>query len=405
MRLRFSFRFQILAFVTLVLVLGFAAGRSFFLDSLVRTQQQLSSEDTQRHLRTIYREFAGHLDSLEQAAFKDSVTTLLRDLRRKDLVSHFFVRDVQLYSWGVLAGLLVIVLVLFLLFFQLLTRPLNRLLRATSQLQQGNFQVTIPESPLSPLNDLIKAFNTMTRELRENRERLLAAEKDLIWRETARVLAHEIKNPLTPIRLAIQRLAHKYQPGDEQFAEVLNESVRVVEEEVSALQELVDSFSQLAKLPAPAPREYDFHRQLRETAAQYQDQAEFHLELTSPTPLIYADPNQMHRLLTNLIQNAIQMAPAKAVITLRSREHHGGILFEVADNGPGIPQEIRDKVFQPYYSTRSKGTGLGLAIVERIFRHHQGQISVECPARGGTVFRIFIPHRSEQDTEAAGKSV
>lgn len=225
---------------------------------------------------------------------------------------------------------------------------------------------------------------------------LIRAQKTAAWREVARRIAHEIKNPLTPIQLSAQRILKKFHEGAPEYPKVVEEGVTTIVKEVSTLQMLVDEFSRFARMPAVAPAWTD-PNQVAETALSLYDgmhaEIVFRKDLETSLPAIRLDPDQMKRVLVNLIDNAIAAMDGKGTITLRTRliPRERLLRVEVEDTGPGIAPENKERLFVPYFSTKKRGTGLGLAIVNRIVSDHNGFIRVEDNLPRGARFVIDLP--------------
>ena len=318
--------------------------------------------------------------------------SLITDITQLNLAGELQNRDLALYSTFILIFITLIMGIVFLLSMNVITRPLVRLQAAVQELSAGNFSIQVQESRRSPINPLIRTFNEMVTELEENRRKLLQAEKDLVWREMAKIMAHEIKNPLTPIRLATQRMEHNYISQSPNFEKIFQESARIIQEEVESLQRLVQAFSEFAKMPALQPEVYDLNEQFRELGDHFQDQAEFDIRSKNDTLKISGDRLQLRQVWVNLIQNAIlsSRADKKCAIQIRTKMKNKWVIVEIRDNGPGIPAENLDKIFQPYFTTRERGTGLGLAIVKRIIELHGGDIVVHSDSESGTIFTIRL---------------
>jgi two-component system, NtrC family, nitrogen regulation sensor histidine kinase NtrY len=229
----------------------------------------------------------------------------------------------------------------------------------------------------------------------EDLTELLRAQRAAAWREVARRIAHEIKNPLTPIQLAAQRLRKKFEEGAPDLGDVVRDTTVTVEREVATLKDLVDEFSRFAKMPDPVPRPVDFRGIIDAVLALYQGVPGIRWEVETPPDLgmVNVDGEQMRRALVNLIDNALTaMGGSGAVrITARAYAGPGSLRVEVADTGPGIPPGDRDRLFLPYFSTKRRGTGLGLAIVHRVVTDHEGSIRVEDNRPHGARFVIEIP--------------
>lgn len=227
---------------------------------------------------------------------------------------------------------------------------------------------------------------------------VVRAQQALAWREVARRIAHEIKNPLTPIQLSTQRLRKKFAERAPDVGPVLEECTQTIIQEVEGLRKLVDEFSRYARMPAPQPRPSDLHAVIRQVETLY---AGVHAgirigaELDPGLPLLHLDPDQIKRALINLVDNAVAAigeAEEGAIrITTRYQPEAGCVTLEVADTGPGFPPEDRDRFFLPYYSTKRSSGGLGLAIVHRIILEHGGQVRIEDHQPRGARLIVTLP--------------
>ncbi len=224
---------------------------------------------------------------------------------------------------------------------------------------------------------------------------LLRAQKAAAWREVARRIAHEIKNPLTPIQLAAQRLRKKFDTDQSDLEHLLPEATDSIQREVSALKGLVDEFSRFARMPEVSPEPVEFNEVVDSALALYRGVPGVTWEVdTDPqVGVIEVDPEQMRRALINLIDNAVAAVSGDGTIRISTRPHSGpGTLhLEVSDTGPGIAPGDRAKMFAPYFSTKGRGTGLGLAIVHRVVTDHRGSIRIEDNDPQGARFVIEIP--------------
>jgi len=225
---------------------------------------------------------------------------------------------------------------------------------------------------------------------------LIRAQQAMAWREVARRIAHEIKNPLTPIQLSTQRLRKKFAEGAPDAAQVFDECTQTIIQEVEGLRNLVDEFSRYARLPSAHPRPGDLHAVIQQVAQLYagvQPGIKLVTELDPSVPPLSLDPDQMKRALINLVDNAVAAIPDEGEIMIRTQYLRGAgrVLLEVADTGQGFPLEDRDRLFLPYYSTKSPTGGLGLAIVSRIIVEHGGAIRVEENQPKGTRVLIELP--------------
>ncbi len=225
---------------------------------------------------------------------------------------------------------------------------------------------------------------------------LMRAQKVAAWGEVARKLAHEIKNPLTPIQLSAQRVRKAWLKGAPDFEQVLTESTRAIVEEVEALKNLVDEFAQFARLPAPNLEPGSLHEVIDQALSLYDGlfaQVRIDRRFAAELPPVRLDADQMKRVLINLVDNAIDATEKKGRVTISTEfdRLQGRVRLGVADDGPGIPAEVREKLFVPHFSTKKRGSGLGLAIVSRIVQDHQGTIRVEENAPHGARFVVELP--------------
>jgi two-component system, NtrC family, nitrogen regulation sensor histidine kinase NtrY len=225
---------------------------------------------------------------------------------------------------------------------------------------------------------------------------LVRAQKVAAWREVARRLAHEIKNPLTPIQLSAERLRRHFSQAPPPTRELVDECTTTIVGEVESLKGLVDEFSQFARMPAPRAVLTDLHPVLEDALSLYNGllaEIEIRRHFAASLPKISIDAEQIRRVVLNLVDNAIEAMDRKGVIDIETRHDVANNLVRVvvADNGPGIPPAEREKLFLPYYSTKQRGSGLGLAIVRRIVAEHGGSIDVTDNQPKGTRFAIELP--------------
>jgi two-component system, NtrC family, nitrogen regulation sensor histidine kinase NtrY len=225
---------------------------------------------------------------------------------------------------------------------------------------------------------------------------LVRAQKVAAWREVARRLAHEIKNPLTPIQLSAERLRRHFSRASAGTRDLVDECTTTIVGEVESLKGLVDEFSQFARMPAPRAVPTDLHALLEDALSLYRGllaEIEIRTHFADSLPRVSIDPEQIRRVILNLVDNAIEAMDRRGVIDVETRHEVNNNLVRVvvADNGPGIPPAEREKLFLPYYSTKQRGSGLGLAIVRRIVAEHGGSIDVTDNQPRGTRFAIEIP--------------
>ncbi len=276
-------------------------------------------------------------------------------------------------------------------------RPVEALAAAASRLAGGDLEARVAPgtSRVREVEELVGAFNAMGADLRASQDRLVQAERVAAWREIARGLAHELKNPLTPIRGAMDVLRRARSLDRPDFDEILHEQAEAVVSEVQRLTELSDSFARFARLPDPQPEPLDAGVLLNEIATLYAQGDGLRIERNvGPAPVL-ADRNQLATVLTNLVKNAREAMEDRGTLRLHAAVAGDTVELRIQDDGPGIADEIRGRLFTPYVSTKgSRGTGLGLAMAHRIVVEHGGTIGVEDAGGGGAVFVIRLPARA-----------
>lgn len=298
-----------------------------------------------------------------------------------------------IYPFIIVYGIiLLLALLLAFLMAERMASPLRHLTDAAGTVAGGDWQIQLKRETGGEIGRLIDSFNLMVNRLDSQQRRLLDMEKVVGWREMARHLAHEIKNPLLPIRLAVQEMRDQYKGEDTAYRDFLGESTRVVEDELGHLQRLVREFSMFAKMPGLSPTKGSLERLVSDLAKLY-PQVETGISVDPAIPDFPFDSDQMRRVFVNLFDNSRSATPdgkgTRITIEIKRRGDEAVIVF--SDNGPGIPAEDIPRIFEPYFTTRRTGTGLGLALVKSIVLMHRGTIDAESPAGDGAVFTITLP--------------
>jgi len=289
------------------------------------------------------------------------------------------------------------------------TRRVTQLVAAVQRLAGGDLAVRVdPGSSRDEVAELAEAFNEMVREVKRSRDRIVYLEKISGWQEVARRLAHEIKNPLTPIQLAFQQLEARWKqaPGDPKFGALVSDAGQIVREEVGTLQRLVEEFSAFAKLPEVRPEPADlgeFVDDFLKTNPQIAEGADLEVvRAAGPCPVLL-DRALFRRVVANLCLNAAEAtAPARARVHLGVARTRDRVVLTVADEGPGIERELRERIFDPYFTTKGTGTGLGLAIVKKIVLQHGGEIQAGERPGGGASFTVALPLAPADAAPGAG---
>ncbi len=278
-------------------------------------------------------------------------------------------------------------------------RPIANMEEAIKRVADGDFSFRILTRSKDELSLLVSSFNKMVSELERSRVKIMQTEKVAAWQEIAQRLAHEIKNPLTPIKLSAERILRKYQTNKEEIGKVLEPAVTAIIQEVDNLNQLLLEFRDFAKLPVPVPIYVNLKELIRETVDAYAAgmyNIRFDITELQENIIISVDPKQIKQVFSNLFKNAIEAMPeGGGSVSIRSDLVKKGksnyCRVQVQDTGIGIAAEYRDKVFNPYFTTKTHGTGLGLSIIERIVFDHKGQIWFETEENVGTTFFIDLP--------------
>ena len=284
------------------------------------------------------------------------------------------------------------------------THPVEQLARAARDVASGNWNTQVTVTSSDELGELAETFNRMTRELLAQKEHLVQAERVAAWRELARRLAHELKNPLFPLQLTVENLLRARQQSPQQFEEIFQESSATLLAELANLKAIISRFSEFSRMPQPQFQQVQLNGVVQHVARLFQAQLhaperapiECKLELDEPMGSIAADPDLLHRALSNLVLNAMDAMPQGGTLTLRTHENNDLSYIEVSDTGAGLTPEARERLFTPYYTSKPHGTGLGLAIAQSVVSDHGGRIRVRSTSGCGTTFAIELPRNADK---------
>ena len=279
------------------------------------------------------------------------------------------------------------------------TRPVEELASAAREVAAGNLNAQVEVTSTDEVGDLAEAFNRMTRDLLEQKERLVQTERVAAWRELARRLAHELKNPLFPLQLTVENLVRAREQSPEMFEEIFRESAATLLAEIGNLKQIISRFSEFSKMPQPQLQPVIVNDVVQGVARLFQAQLESRsrapitceLDLVSHMEPVAADAELLHRAFSNLVLNATDAMPQGGTLTLRTRESGDRVYIEIADSGVGLTREECQRLFTPYYTGKQHGTGLGLAIVQSVISDHGGTITVQSQPGKGTTFRVELP--------------
>ncbi|MEM0963555.1 MAG: ATP-binding protein, partial [Bacteroidota bacterium] len=311
------------------------------------------------------------------------------------------------FLFGGLLALLAAILVAAVLLASQLTRPFSRLREGLRRVGAGGAEEPIPVETQDEVGELVETFNAMQRDLAASRRQLAEQEREMAWSTMARQVAHEIKNPLMPMKLSVQHLQRTFQdPGDEappeerRFAGQFERTTDMLIDQIETLDRIASDFSRFARMPMRSPETLDLGEVAREAAALFEGplaesgRAELSLDLTAAGLPVSADHEELRRVLVNLLTNALQAIPERPApghITLATVHTGDAVEARVIDDGTGIPPDVQERVFQPSFSTKTSGMGLGLAISKRAVEAAGGSITFETAQGAGTTFVVRLP--------------
>ena len=306
-------------------------------------------------------------------------------------------RELAILTTGVGAAATLAAALLGFLVARRMTRDLDALVGGVRAVAAGDLDTQVAVRTRDEVGAVAAAFNRMTRELAESKDKLLHAERVAAWQDIAKNLAHEIKNPLTPIRMSVETMRKTRAANHPSFDEIFDESTRTVLEEVERLRKIVGEFSQFARLPSPERRPVELNEVVASALSLYHGSVRVVKQLGEGVPTIDADRDQLTQVVLNLLENARDAVASRGSdesvgrITVRTRARAGAVELEVEDNGPGFDPTFKERIFAPYFTTKDSGTGLGLAIVRRIVTEHGGRVSAHAEPGKGARFVIELP--------------
>jgi nitrogen fixation/metabolism regulation signal transduction histidine kinase len=309
----------------------------------------------------------------------------------EDQLRQFFVAILNVFMLLLVLSILVALLV-----SSWLTGPLMLLRKSFSQFELGKNSLQINYKAQDEIGSLVAEYNHKLNELAEAAAKLAQSERESAWREMAKQVAHEIKNPLTPMKLSVQHLQRVFDPNDPKSAERIERVTNSLIEQIDALTHIANEFSNFAKLPQPVIAEIDLVSLLKAVVALFDGDGNVHVKLelntTESQTIVPGDKEMLLRVLNNLVSNGIQAVSmntvAQIVISLETSDEL--VFVRVKDNGTGIPKDQVQTIFEPYFTTKSTGTGLGLAMVKQIVETHGGTIVIEETSPSGTTVLVSL---------------
>ncbi|MFL2600619.1 MAG: sensor histidine kinase [Flavobacteriaceae bacterium] len=301
----------------------------------------------------------------------------------------------NLYQIYILLLIGVILIAYFLSRF--VTRSLEtiRIRMGQMRLEKKNEKIYL-KNATREINSLIVSYNKMVDDLADSAEKLAKTERQQAWQEMARQVAHEIKNPLTPMRLTIQSFQKQYDPNDPESKQKLKDFSSLLIQQIDTMSDVAEAFSDFASLPKPKMKKADLVEVTKMAVSIFDKE---HIIFSSDKSEIFhkLDKTQWIRIITNIVQNALQSVPKERnpIIGVQLSTETDKTILSITDNGDGIPHEIKDKIFEPKFTTKTSGMGLGLGIVKKIIESHKGSIEYISKNRKGTTFTITLPNFSD----------
>jgi nitrogen fixation/metabolism regulation signal transduction histidine kinase len=341
----------------------------------------------------------GNVLTKKQIQVAEGINAILEKYKSLKIISTALTRDFQIFILLISLPVILIAVIIGFYLASEITKPINSLVGGTKTIANGVYGYQIKDKASDELGELIHAFNIMSKDLQENKNRLFEAEKLAAWREVAKKLAHEVKNPLTPIKLASERLLRNYSTkSKEEFEKILESCSTTIATEVDRLKDLVNEFSEFARFPASNFNSENIVELIKSFMTIYREankNTSFRLinGLTPDESVVKVDKNQMRQVIINLIENALDAQGNNINISLSCVFKSGKkyVRLDVKDNGVGVPDDIAENIFMPHFTSKKKGNGLGLSIVKNIIEEHKGIIYFESIENVGTTFTVELP--------------
>ncbi len=295
---------------------------------------------------------------------------------------------VKSYSWMIISLIAFTAFFFFIFLIMKFSKPIIELQKATELIQRGFYDINLPEKGIWELKELKKSFNTMSKELTNTQEKLVESEKQAIWKDLSRALAHEIKNPLTPIQLTLQRLEEKYD-DKEKFYAYFPQATEVIHNEIQNLLSISRNFSTFAKLVVPQKSAFSPKETLLNIIESYSSDFQINTAFNTDK-LAHFDQDHFYQIITNLLQNAIDASQRKTPIDVSLKEEHNLLIVCIEDYGIGIEREDISRIYNPYFTKKTNGSGIGLALVKKFIEANGSTIFVNSQVGIGTKFRFSM---------------
>ncbi|MHB8578900.1 MAG: sensor histidine kinase [Ignavibacteriaceae bacterium] len=302
----------------------------------------------------------------------------------------FSIVDLDVFLFGVYSFATLLMIILSTILANKISAPIRRLTKATDSVAHGDFNVQLNLAERGEIKELLTGFNSMTNELKKNQLELAELERENAWKEMAKQVAHEIKNPLTPMKLAIQQLIVSYKDKNPNFDSIFEKVSSTIMNQIENLSLIASEFSRFARMPNLNFEKIDLINVINDTTNLFvEEKIKIIVSNEVKEAVIDSDKTQLRRMIINLIRNSIQAGARNIIISVSSSDTNYVVL--VKDDGSGIPEGIKHKIFEPNFSTKDKGMGLGLKLAKRFLESSSGSISLVDGIASGTEFKIILP--------------
>ena len=352
-----------------------------------------------------YREFFSHeyIDNYKYDAYYRKITINgvpliigVNDAFNK-IEPAFSTADIDVILFGVYAFVMILIIIVSTLLANQISAPIRRLTKATEAVAHGDLNVELHGPKKGEVSELYDGFNLMTKELQKNQIDLAELEREAAWKEMAKQVAHEIKNPLTPIKLAIQQLIASHKEKSKDFDKIFNKVTKTTLNQIDNLSQIASEFSSFAKMPSLKLEVMNLIPVIKDTINLFtDDKIDIKFNNLTSNPMVEADPSQLRRMIINLIRNSIQAKANQIKITLSKKNENYSLV--TVDNGEGIKESNKSKIFDSNFTTKDKGMGLGLKLTKRFLESINGSITLLESTSEGTSFEILIPKHNTEKT-------
>ena len=302
--------------------------------------------------------------------------------------------DIDVFLFGIYSFAAIIIIIISTFLANRISSPIRRLTKATDSVAHGDLNVELDNKEKGEMRELFRSFNMMTTELRKNQIEISEMERENAWKEMAKQVAHEIKNPLTPMKLAVQQLIISYKDKTKNFDSIFEKVSSTILNQIENLSLIASEFSRFAKMPSLKLETLDLMNIINETANLFaEEKAKINIVTNLNSAVVESDKTQLRRLFINLVRNSIQASATTLNITAAREEND--YIITLKDNGKGIPEESKEKIFDANFTTKEKGMGLGLKLAKRFLESINGKIFLLESSEKGTTFRLQIPVSSQ----------